>query len=97
MPLRLLLLFISFSANELLFDQIPNFTWGDKYLSMAALSTTMMYVFSLASPWLSSYFYLTQREFKIIAYSHWFLGSICLGLSLLYPPASQQLIGLSVG
>ena len=91
------IVFISFSAYELLLYQITNFSWADKYLSMAALATTIMYAYRLAAPWLSSYFDLTLRELKIIAHSHWSLGSIFLGLSLLYPPASQQLIGLSVG
>ncbi|MEL4894554.1 hypothetical protein [Crocosphaera sp. Alani8] len=88
------IILISLSAYELLSYQISNLSWGDKYLSMAALATTIMYVYRLSSPWLSSYLYLTPRELKIIAHSHWILGSIFLVLSLLYPVESQQLIAL---
>ncbi|MGK7956828.1 MAG: hypothetical protein AB4063_16500 [Crocosphaera sp.] len=86
---------ISCAAYELLFYQIVDLSWGDKYLSMAALATTIMYIYRLSSPWLSSYLYLTPRELKIVAHFHWILGSSFLGLSLLYPVVSQQLIGLS--
>ncbi len=87
----------SWSAYELLFYQISTFTWGDRCLSMAALATTIMYFYRLSSPWLSSYLHLTPRELKIVAHLHWMLGSIFLGISLLYPIASQQLIGLGAG
>ncbi|WP_107668429.1 hypothetical protein [Cyanothece sp. BG0011] len=93
--LYLALAIISYSAYELLFYQIVDLSWGDKYLSMAALATGIMYGYRLASPWLSSYLHLTARELKIVAHLHWILGSISLGLSLLYPVQSQQLIGLT--
>ncbi|ACB52492.1 conserved hypothetical protein [Crocosphaera subtropica ATCC 51142] len=93
----LALVIISYSAYELLFYQISPLPWGDKCLSMAALATGIMYCYRLASPWLSSYLYLTTRELKIVAHLHWIFGSICLGFSLLYPVQSQQLIGLGAG
>ncbi len=83
------------SAYELLFYQISDLSWGNKYLSMAALATTIMYFYRLTSPLLSSYLHLTRRELKIVAHLHWILGSVSLGLSLLYPVQSQQLIGLT--
>ncbi|MDJ0510881.1 MAG: hypothetical protein QNJ64_16740 [Crocosphaera sp.] len=88
---------VSWSAYELLFYQISSFSWGDKYLSMAALATTIMYVYRLSYPWLSSYLNLTTRDLKIIAHLHWILGTIFLGFSLLYPFTSKPLIGLSAG
>ncbi len=87
----------SWSAYELLFYQISTLPWGDRCLSMAALATTIMYFYRLSSPWLSSYLHLTQSELKVFAHLHWFLGSSFLGISLLYPVTSQQLIGLSAG
>ncbi|MGK7939850.1 MAG: hypothetical protein AB4062_06810 [Crocosphaera sp.] len=91
------LILFSLSAYELLFYQIYSFSWGDKYLSMAALATTIMYGYRLSSSWLSSYLHLTTRELKIIAHLHWILGSIFLGFSLLYPLISRPLIGLGSG
>ncbi|MDJ0731327.1 MAG: hypothetical protein QNJ33_15180 [Crocosphaera sp.] len=88
---------ISFSVYELLFYQIYDVSRGDKYLSIAALATTIMYFYRVFSPWLSSYLYLKQRELKIIAHLHWILGSIFLVFALLYPVISQHLIGLSSG
>ena len=90
-------LLVSWSAYELLFYQIASFSWGDKYLSMAALATTIMYGYRLYSPWLSSYLHLTARELKIMAHLHWILGSIFLGVSLLYPFTSRPIIGLGSG
>ncbi|MDJ0846167.1 MAG: hypothetical protein QNJ08_18265, partial [Crocosphaera sp.] len=91
------MIIISLSTYELLFYQINSLSWGDQYISIAALSTTIMYVYRLSSSWLSSYLYLTPREVKIMAHIHWILGSSLLGFSLLDTLISQQLIGLGTG
>ncbi|MDJ0598762.1 MAG: hypothetical protein QNJ37_07995 [Crocosphaera sp.] len=91
------MIIISLSAYESLYYQINNLSWGDKCISIAALATTIMYVYRLSSRWLCSYLNLTPREFKIIAHLHWILGSSLLGISLLDPLISQQLIGLGAG
>ncbi|MEA5510665.1 hypothetical protein VB715_12905 [Crocosphaera sp. UHCC 0190] len=87
----------SWSAYELLWYQIYPLPLGDNLLSMAALATTIMYVYRLTSAGLSSYLNLSQQELKVIAHLHWILGTIFLGISLLYPVTTNQLIGLGAG
>jgi len=100
-PLLYLGLFgVSASAYELLFYQFTLSSSGgigDGLIAMAALGTTIMYVYRLLFPWLLQYLQITATELKLVAHLHWIWSSCLLILTMLNPIQNGQFVGLGVG
>jgi hypothetical protein len=91
---------ISFSAYELLFYQMSQASGGvvgDGLIAMAALGTSIMYVYRLLTPWLINYFNLTRGELKAIAHVHWVLSSIFFIFAIALPVKINFWLGLGTG
>lgn len=94
------LLGISISAYEILFYQLLQLSGGglgDGLIAMAALGTSIMYVYRVLSPWLITYLNISLQELKIVAHLHWIWSSFLLISASLNPITSSTLIGLATG
>ncbi len=88
---------LSLSAYELLFYQVRTWPIGDQLLAMAALATSIMYVYRFLSGWLTRYLHLSTKQLQTVAHFHWFLGSIFLITAVFYPVSFSQITGLGTG
>ncbi|HEY9851963.1 MAG TPA: hypothetical protein V6D28_20990 [Leptolyngbyaceae cyanobacterium] len=94
------LLGISVSAYEILFYQLSLLSGGglgDGLIAMAALGTSIMYVYRVLSPWLLTYLNISLEELKIVAHLHWAWSSFLLISASLNPIKSSILVGLATG
>jgi len=69
---------ISLSAYEILFYQIAHLPFSQQLIAMAALGTTIMYVYRVLSPWLTGYLRFVTQELKFISHVHWLVSSLLL-------------------
>jgi hypothetical protein len=94
------LLGVSISAYELLFYQLLQTSggaFGDGFIVMSALGTSIMYAYRLLFPWLLNYLCLTAEELKVIAHFHWAWSSCLLIVAIVNPIESSRLLGLGTG
>ncbi|MEB3182715.1 MAG: DUF2157 domain-containing protein [Nostocaceae cyanobacterium] len=69
---------ISLSAYEILFYQIAHLPFSQQLIAMAALGTSIMYVYRVLSPWLTAYLRFVAQELKFISHVHWVVSSLLL-------------------
>ncbi|MBD2364078.1 DUF2157 domain-containing protein [Anabaena minutissima FACHB-250] len=91
---------ISISAYELLFYQMLQASGGglgDGLIAMAALGTTIMSVYRVLTPWLTTWLRLTPQEIKGIAHLHWVWSSGLLMMAIVLPIQVNRMVGLGTG
>ncbi|HAC64643.1 MAG TPA: hypothetical protein DCF68_14195 [Cyanothece sp. UBA12306] len=88
---------LSWSVYELLLYQIFDWPMGDRLLAMGTLATSIMYIYRLFSPWLTTYLRFSTTELIRVAHLHWLLGTGFLISAIFFPVTFNQLIGLGTG
>jgi hypothetical protein len=91
---------ISISAYESVLYQLfqtPGGAFGDGLIVLAALGTTLTYIYRILSPWLSQYLRLTNSEITIFAHLHWVLSSWLLISASTSIIKSSLNLGLATG
>jgi hypothetical protein len=88
---------VSAAAYELLWYQIGDLAAGDQLIALAAMGTTILYVYRLFTPWLSPYLGLSADELKIPAHWHWAASSMALTAAVFNPVHEQSWLGLGTG
>lgn len=91
---------ISVAAYEMLLYQLlqqPGGALGDGFIAIAALGTTLLYIYRILSPWLGQILTLTPTELKITTHCHWAWSSLVLIAASFYPLQATLLLGFGTG
>ena len=88
---------VSAAAYEILAYRIAPLATGDRLIAIAALATSIAYLYRLLTPMLVPYLTLSPPEIATLAHLHWGLGSISLITATVNPVRINDLLGLGTG
>ncbi|MDI9635880.1 DUF2157 domain-containing protein [Oscillatoria amoena NRMC-F 0135] len=91
---------ISVGAYELLLYQLaqqPGGNLGDGFVAIAALGTTILYLYRLLSPWLTVALTLSEAELRTATHAHWIWSSLILWIASFYPIEATLMLGFGTG
>ncbi len=88
---------VSVAAYQLVYYNLASAPISEQITAFAALGTTLLYLYRVLLPWLTSYLHLSETELKRIADIHWgFSSSFWLAGIFVYPEWSPW-ITLGIG
>jgi hypothetical protein len=88
---------VSVAAYEVLWYQIAGWDAGDRLVAIAALGTSILYLYrALAGP-LVGYLRVSAAELQGFAHLHWGMSSIVLAWAALHPIKVDRGLGLATG
>lgn len=88
---------VSVAAYQLVYYNLSSAPISEQITAFAALGTTLLYLYRILSPWLTSYLYLSETEIKRIADLHWVLSSSFWLAGVVVYPELNHWIKLGIG
>lgn len=88
---------VSVAAYEVLWYRIAGWDAGDRLVAIAALGTSILYLYRLLTGSLVGYLCVSAAELQGFAHLHWGMSSIVLALAALHPIEVDRGLGLATG